>query len=68
MAKAIRLLDKKAFFCLYKKNFMQVRAFERYISLKKKKKKEKKYKKNYKKTPSKLDPLTKVSRSESTLR
>ena len=33
MAKGIRLLDKKAFFCLYRSNFMQVRAFERYIPL-----------------------------------
>ena len=32
-AKGIRLLDKKAIFCLYRKKFMQVRAFERYIPL-----------------------------------
>ena len=31
-AKSIRLLDKKAN-CLYRKSFMQVRAFERYIPL-----------------------------------
>ena len=30
--KGIRLLDKKHF-CLYRKKFMQVRAFERYVSL-----------------------------------
>ena len=33
VAKGIRLLDKKSIFWLYSKNFMQVRAFERYISL-----------------------------------
>ena len=33
MAKGIRLLDKKSIFCLCRKNFMQVRAFERYILL-----------------------------------
>ena len=33
VAKGIRLLDKKAFFCLYRKKLMQVRAFERYIPL-----------------------------------
>ena len=35
VAKSIRLLDKKKqhVFCLYRKNFMQVRAFERYISI-----------------------------------
>ena len=31
VAKGIRLLDKT--FCLYRKIFMQVRAFERYIPL-----------------------------------
>ena len=30
VAKGIRLLDYKHF-CLYRKNFMEVRAFERYI-------------------------------------
>ena len=34
VAKVIRLLDKKSNFCLYRKNFMQVRGFERYIPLK----------------------------------
>ena len=34
VTKGIRLLDKNAYFCLYRKNFMQVRAFERYIPLK----------------------------------
>ena len=34
MAKGICLLDKKAFFfCLYRNNFKQVRAFERHIPL-----------------------------------
>ena len=34
VAKGIRLLDKKkTFFCLYRKTFMQVRAFESYIPL-----------------------------------
>ena len=32
VAKGIRLLDKKKI-CLYRKKFMQVRAFERYIPL-----------------------------------
>ena len=32
VAKGIHLLGKKHFFCLYRKSFMQVRAFERYIS------------------------------------
>ena len=31
--KGIRLLDKIAFFLLYREKFMQVRAFERYIPL-----------------------------------
>ena len=31
VAKGIRLLDKKAFFCLYWKKIMQVRAFVRFI-------------------------------------
>ena len=30
VAKGFRLLDKKSNFCLYRKNFMQVRAFKRY--------------------------------------
>ena len=34
VAKSIRLLIKKAFFVYYRKNVMQVRAFERYIPLK----------------------------------
>ena len=33
VAKGIRLLDKKASFVLYRKNFMQVRDFERYMPL-----------------------------------
>ena len=33
VAKSISLLDK-SIFCLYRKNFMQVTAFERYVSLK----------------------------------
>ena len=32
VAKGIRLLDKKHF-CLYRTNFIQVRAFERYIPI-----------------------------------
>ena len=31
-AKSICLLDKKSNSCLYRKNFMQVGAFERYIN------------------------------------
>ena len=33
VAKGIRLLDKKSNSCLYRKKFMQIRAFERYIPL-----------------------------------
>ena len=33
VAKGIRLLDKKKHVCLYRKKFVQVRAFERYIAL-----------------------------------
>ena len=33
VAEGIRLLDKKIIFCLYRKNVMQVRAFERFIPL-----------------------------------
>ena len=33
VAKGIRLLDKKSNSCLYRKIFMQVKAFERYIPL-----------------------------------
>ena len=33
VAKGIRLLDKKNNSCLYRRIFMQVRTFERYISL-----------------------------------
>ena len=36
VAKGIRLLEKKRIFCLCRKKFMQVRAFERYIPLWKK--------------------------------
>ena len=33
VARVIGLLDKKRNFCFYRKNFMQVRAFVRYIPL-----------------------------------
>ena len=33
MAKGIRLFDKKSHFCLYRKDFIQVKAFESNIPL-----------------------------------